>query len=178
VTIDNVDGGYQAAQHLIDLGHRRIAYIGDQSGLQSDAERRAGFKKALRKAGLTIPAEYLMRGDGRAGGGCECALQLLALPEKPTAIFCYNDMTALGAMEAAAAQQVVVGRDLSIVGFDDLFFASFLQPPLTTIRQPKKELGRRATELLMTLLKGGQAERTVVMKGELIARASSTTQGD
>jgi len=81
-------------------------------------------------------------------------------------------------MEAATEQHLAVGRDLSIVGFDDLFFANFLQPPLTSIRQPKKELGRRATELLITLLKGGQAERTVVMKGELIARGSSTTQGD
>jgi DNA-binding LacI/PurR family transcriptional regulator len=178
IAIDNVDGGYQAAQHLIELGHRKIAYIGDQSGLQSDAERRSGFKKALRKAGLTAPAEYLTRGDGRTSGGRSCAQLLLTLPDRPTAIFCYNDMTALGAMEAAAEQNLVVGRDLSIVGFDDLFFASFLQPPLTTIRQPKKELGRRATELLMTLLKGGQAERTVVMKGELIARGSSTTQGD
>jgi DNA-binding LacI/PurR family transcriptional regulator len=178
VSIDNVDGGYQAAQHLIELGHSKIAYIGDQSGLQSDAERRSGFKKALRKAGLAVPAEYLTRGDGRTGGGRSCAQQLLTLPDRPTAIFCYNDMTALGAMEAAAEQNLVVGGDLSIVGFDDLFFASFLQPPLTTIRQPKKELGRRATELLMKLLKGGQAERTVVMKGELIARGSSTTQGD
>jgi DNA-binding LacI/PurR family transcriptional regulator len=173
VTIDNFDGGYQAAQHLIELGHRKIAYIGDQSGLQSDTERRSGFKKAMRKVQLATPAEYLTRGDGRTSGGRECAQRLLALADRPTAIFCYNDMTALGAMEAAAERQLAVGRDLSIVGFDDLFFASFLQPPLTTVRQPKKKLGRRATELLMTLMKGGQAERTVVMKGELIARGSS-----
>jgi DNA-binding LacI/PurR family transcriptional regulator len=178
VSIDNVDGAFQATRHLIELGHSKIAYIGDQTGLQSDAERRSGFKKAMRKAGLSVPAEYLTRGDGRISGGRECTQQLLALSDRPTAIFCYNDMTALGAMDAAAAHRLEIGSDLSIVGFDDLFFAGFLQPPLTSIRQPKKELGRRATELLITLLKGGQAERTVVMKGELIVRRSSATQRD
>jgi len=87
-------------------------------------------------------------------------------------------MTALGVMEAAITQGLAIGRDVSIVGFDDLFFAGFLQPPLTTVRQPKKELGRRATELLLTLLKGVPAERTVVMKGELIARGSSGAPTD
>jgi DNA-binding LacI/PurR family transcriptional regulator len=172
VSIDNVDGGYQVGQHLIQLGHRKLAYIGDQFGLQSDAERLGGFKQALRKARLPLPAPYLTRGDG-PDGGRESAQALLKLPDKPSAIFCYNDMTALGVMEAAVSQRIAIGRDLSIVGFDDLFFARSLQPPLTTVRQPKKELGRRATELLLTLLKGEPAERTIVLKGELIARASS-----
>jgi DNA-binding LacI/PurR family transcriptional regulator len=173
VTIDNIDGGYQATRHLIQLGHRRIAYLGDRFGLESDTERFKGFHTAMAEAGLRTPKAHIARGDGKADGGRERAAELLALKDRPSAIFCYNDMTTLGVMEQAAKMRMRVPRDLSVVGFDDLFFAASLQPPLTTIRQPKKELGQRAMELLMALLKGEQAEKTIVIQGELVLRAST-----
>lgn len=173
VTIDNADGGYRAGRHLLELGHRKIAYIGDEFGLQSDAERFEGFRKALAEARVQMDKSFVVRGNGKPEGGRARAAELLGLSNPPTAIFCYNDMTALGVMEAAAKQKMRVGRDLSVVGFDDLFFAALLQPPLTTIRQPKKELGRRAMKLLLALLRGEAAERTITIKGELLIRAST-----
>jgi LacI family repressor for deo operon, udp, cdd, tsx, nupC, and nupG len=173
VSIDNANGGYQAARYLLDLGHRRIAYIGDQFGLQSDTERFAGFERALKEARVSVNSEYSVRGNGKPEGGRNAAAELFALADPPTAIFCYNDMTALGVMEQAAICGLRVGHDVSLVGFDDLFFSASLQPPLTSVRQPKKELGRRAVELLTALMRGEEAERTVVIRGELVARAST-----
>ena len=173
VTIDNPDGGYQATRHLIELGHRRIAYLGDQFGLQSDTERFAGFKRAMAEAKLPVKRDYVLRGDGKPEKGRERAAELLDRKKPPTAIFCYNDMTALGALEEAAARGLEPGRNLSVVGFDDLFFAGLLKPGLTTIRQPKRELGRRAMALLLALLRGEEAERTAVIRGELVVRGST-----
>jgi DNA-binding LacI/PurR family transcriptional regulator len=174
VSIDNADGGYQATAHLIALGHRDIAYIGDESGLQSDGERFHGFQSAMKKARLKVRPELIVRGDGKLEGGKKRAAELLKLPVPPTAIFCYNDMTALGAIEAVQAAALRVGREVSIVGFDDLFFAASLQPPLTSFRQPKKELGKQAMQLLLAILKGQPAQRKVVLRGELVVRGSSS----
>jgi DNA-binding LacI/PurR family transcriptional regulator len=174
VSIDNADGGYQATAHLIALGHRDIAYIGDESGLQSDEERFHGFQAAMKKARLKVRPELVVRGDGKLDGGKKHAAELLNLPAPPTAIFCYNDMTALGAIEAVQAAGLRVGREVSVVGFDDLFFAASLQPPLTSFRQPKKELGKQAMQLLLAILKGQPAQRKVVLRGELVVRGSSS----
>jgi DNA-binding LacI/PurR family transcriptional regulator len=174
VSIDNADGGYQATAHLIALGHRDIAYIGDESGLQSDEERFHGFEAAMKKARLKVRPELVVRGDGKLGGGKRRAAELLNLSAPPTAIFCYNDMTALGAIEAVQAAGLRVGREVSVVGFDDLFFAASLQPPLTSFRQPKKELGKQAMQLLLAILKGQPAQRKVVLRGELVVRGSSS----
>jgi DNA-binding LacI/PurR family transcriptional regulator len=173
VSIDNVDGGFQVTEHLIALGHRNIAYIGDESGLQSDEERFAGFAAALKKAGLTIRPDLVVHGDGKTAGGKARASDLLRLTQPPTAIFCYNDMTALGAIEALDTHGYQAGREVSVAGFDDLFFTAHLQPPLTTFRQPKRELGKQSMELLLAILRGQEAERKVVVRGELIVRAST-----
>ena len=173
VSIDNIDGGYQATAHLISLGHTEIAYIGDQSGLESDEERLRGFQTAMKNARLKVRKDLIVRGDGKQPAGRERAAQLLALAHRPTAIFCYNDMTALGAFEAVQSQGLGVGEDVSVVGFDDLFFTASLQPPLTTFRQPKRDLGRQAMQLLLTILRGQPAERKVVVRGELVVREST-----
>jgi DNA-binding LacI/PurR family transcriptional regulator len=173
VSIDNVAGAYDATEHLIQLGHHRIAYVGDHSGLHSDAERFAGYEKALLEAGLPISSELIVRGDGKPGGGIQAVNTFLELPERPTAIFCYYDMTALGVFRTAVNCGLKVPDDLSIVGFDDLYFTSFLDPPLTTVHQPKREMGARAMELLLALLRGEEAERTVTIKGKLVVRKST-----
>lgn len=173
VSIDNLDGGYQATAHLLALGHKDIAYVGDESGLQSDDERLGGFQAAMKNANVEIRKDLLVWGDGKQPLGRERAAELFALKQPPTAIFCYNDMTALGVIEQIHARGWTVGREVSVVGFDDLFFTASLQPPLTTFRQPKRELGKQAMQLLLTILRGQEAERKVVVRGELIVRGST-----
>jgi DNA-binding LacI/PurR family transcriptional regulator len=173
VNIDNMDGGYQATAHLLGLGHKDVAYIGDESGLQSDEERLGGFQMAMKKAGIKVRKDLVVRGNGKQWAARERAAELLSMADRPTAIFCYNDMTALGVLEEVAARDWTVGKEVSVVGFDDLFFTASLQPPLTTFRQPKRELGKRAMQVLLAILRGQEAERKVVVRGELIIRGST-----
>lgn len=173
VMIDNVTASRMATEHLIHLGHRRIAYIGDQFGYQSDTERFAGYRQALERAGLTFQPELVVHGDGKPEGGMRAMEQLLRLSPLPTAVFCYNDMTALGALRVARMRGLRVPEDISLVGFDDLFIASYTEPPLTTIRQPKRRMGQRAMELLLQLLRGEDSQQTIWMQGELIVRHST-----
>jgi len=173
VSIDNVDGARQAVNHLIGLGHTRIAYIGDETGLESDTERLKGFEDAMSEARLKILPELVVRGDGKSEAAAREAFHLLTMKERPTAIFCYNDMSALGVLNAAAQSGVRVPDELSIIGFDDLFFAALMQPALTTIHQPKKELGHSAMQLLVHLLNGGASEKMQIVKGELVVRSST-----
>ncbi len=173
VTIDNVQGAYDIAQHLIQLGHKKIAYLGDRFGLQSDAERFSGFEKAMKESGLPIGEGLVVHGDGKPQGAMRAARDLLSRPDPPTAIVCYNDMSALGVLQEAESMRLAVPGDLSVAGFDDIFFASLLKPPLTTVQQPKRQIGERAAELLLALLEGKEAEKTVVIRGELVARGST-----
>jgi DNA-binding LacI/PurR family transcriptional regulator len=169
VGIDNLTSTRQLVRHLVELGHRRIAYIGDRMGYQSDEERFSGYQSVLK----TVDRALVVRGDGKSEEGERAADKLLRLPDPPTAIFCYNDMTALGALRAASAQGLRVPEDVSIAGFDDLFVASYTTPPLTTVRQPKKEMGRRAMSILLELLAGEQPESLITLPGELIVRGST-----
>ena len=181
VTIDNFDGALQATKHLIGLGHRRVGYIGDRLGLQSDTERLKGYRKALTQAHLPFDKELVVHGDGKTLGAREAATRLIG-PQVPkhlraTAVFCYNDMSALGLMEAAETEGIEIPRDLSIVGFDDLFFATQLRPPLTTVRQPKREIGERAMDQLLALLRGTPTENRTLIQGELVVRRSTAPPG-
>ncbi len=173
VMIDNVTASRQATEHLIQLGHRRIAYIGDQFGYQSDTERFAGYRQALERGGLIFQPELVVHGDGRPEGGMRAMERLLALLCWPTAVFCYNDMTALGALRVIRSRGLRVPEDISLVGFDDLFIASYTDPPLTTIRQPKRQMGRLAMELLLKLFAGENPQQTIHVQGELILRDST-----
>ncbi len=173
VSIDNYAGALEATRHLLALGHRRIAYLGDNFGLDSDVERLRGFRKAMSSAGLSVSPEWIVRGDGNPERAAEKSRALFALGSRPTAIFCYNDMSALGVMKEAARHHLRVPEDLSVAGFDDLFFAELLSPALTTVRQPKRELGCRAMQLLLDILAGNPTKRTISVKGELIVRDST-----
>jgi DNA-binding LacI/PurR family transcriptional regulator len=173
VGIDNVTATRDIVGHLLQLGHRRIAYIGDRSGYHSDEERLSGYRARLRLAQISFDSKLVLRGDGKAEEGERAAAQLLDLPNRPTAIFCYNDMTALGALRAAGNRGLRVPEDVSIAGFDDLFVASYTTPPLTTIRQPKQEMGRRAMSILLDLLAGEVPDTRILLTGELIVRGST-----
>jgi DNA-binding LacI/PurR family transcriptional regulator len=173
VMIDNEGGSFAATQHLLDLGHRRIAYIGDRYGHQSDAERLAGYRRAIESVGLELDSALVHCGDGKPEGAREALAHLLSLPSRPTAVFCYNDMSALGAMHEARSAGLRVPEDLSLVGFDDLYISQYLSPPLTTVRQPMAEMGRLAAKTLLRLLAKEQPEQTVKVPGELIVRKST-----
>jgi DNA-binding LacI/PurR family transcriptional regulator len=177
VMIDNVGGSRAAAKHLIELGHRRIAYVGDRTGYQSDAERLAGYKEALAAAGIAFAPELCVAGDSTPEGAMRAVDRLLALGDAPTAICCYNDMTALGAMRAAAARGLRVPEDVSVTGFDDLFFASYLQPPLTTVRQPMRQMGRMAMDNLLKLMSGEETPAQPRVETELMVCGSTGPVG-
>ena len=151
IVINDVEGGRKATQHLIDLGHRHIGYIGDipQAGFNFTAgeDRFEGYRHALTEAGLTIRPEYHL--DGRFGREVarDLAHRMLSLPERPTAIFASNDTQALGVIEAARDVGLDVPGDLSVVGYDDIEMADFLE--LTTVRQLLFESGRRSVEALL-----------------------------
>jgi LacI family repressor for deo operon, udp, cdd, tsx, nupC, and nupG len=177
IAIDDRHGGHAASQHLIQLGHRRIAYVRGPAGNSDDLGRLGGYRQALAKAGLTSDSTLIVPGTGRADGGERALFTLMSLDEPPTAVFCYNDMTATGVLRAARQSGIAVPQDLAVVGFDDIPFASYIQPPLTTIAQPKPKMGQKAVEMVLALTApnrpGSHAISNVVMKGRLIVRESS-----
>ncbi len=170
---DNESGARAAVEHLIALGHRRIAYIEGPAGTPSSIRRFSGFRRALDRAGLPLVEELVVPGDytreaGRAGGA-----RLLALDDPPTAIFCANDLMALGTLEAAQRLGRQVPRDLSLVGFDDIDEAAQTSPPLTTIRQPPRQLGSVAAETLIDRLNGRADPRRILLDFSLVVRGST-----
>lgn len=150
--IDNVAGGCMATRYLIELGHRRIGYIGGPPHLSPVPGRGAGYLRALEEADLSIDDRLIVAGNFRDVGGYNGTQALLALPDRPTAIFAGNDLMAIGALAAARAAGIAVPAELSIVGFDDIHLAGYINPPLTTVAQPKYELGVIAAELLLARL--------------------------
>jgi len=177
VSIDNLNAARDAAQHLVGLGHRRIGYIGNQFGLQADTDRFAGYRQILEETDIGFQPELVAHGDGKPEGGMRAMERLLALPERPTAVFCYNDMEAIGAMRVARQHGLRVPDDLSIIGLDDVFLASYTDPPLTTIQQPMQQMGRLAVEILLDLFSGGKPESHVTLSGKLIVRQSTAVPG-
>ena len=177
VMIANTAAGAAATQHLIGLGHRRIAYIGDRNGRQSDTERFAGYRHALDAADLPFEPELVFHGDGNPEGGMEGIARLLALPGPPTAVFCYDDMTAIGALRQIRILGLRVPDDISLIGFDDLPVVRYCDPPLTTVRQPMPEMGRLAMETLLDIIAGSRSSHNIKVPGELIVRQSTAPPG-
>jgi DNA-binding LacI/PurR family transcriptional regulator len=173
VLIENFEASRKIVSHLIELGHRRIAYIGDRFGYSSDSERFSGYCSALREAGVPFEPGLVAHGNGKPEGGTEAMEKLLAGSEVPTAVFCYNDMTAIGALKAVRSRGLTVPGDISLAGFDDLPLTLYMEPPLTTVRQPKYQMGRLAMEVLLKLMAGEEATQNVRVTGEVIVRGST-----
>jgi len=173
IMIENFAASCTAVRHLIELGHERIAYVGDRFGYGSDSERFSGYRSALDGADIPFRPDLVVHGDGKAEGAGAALEKLLAAPEPPTAIFCYNDMTAIGVLKAIRACELRVPEDISLVGFDDLPLTLYVEPPLTTVRQPKREMGRMAMQVLAKLMAGSEAEQEIKVAGELILRQST-----
>jgi LacI family repressor for deo operon, udp, cdd, tsx, nupC, and nupG len=177
INVENAHGGYLAADHLVQLGHERIAYVSGPAEHSDDLERMAGYRQALTEAGLVFDPALVLQGTGRVGGGEQALPRLMELEEPPTAVFCYNDMTAIGLLRAARQADLQVPRDLAVVGFDDIPFASYVRPALTTIAQPKPQMGRQAMEMVLALIADGQPVEgivsNIVVQGQLVVRESS-----
>jgi LacI family transcriptional regulator len=167
-------GARDAVMHLIGLGHRRIAAITGPGSWVASIERLHGYQAAMAGHGIIAPPEWIVESDFQLEGGYEAAGRLLDLPNRPTAIFAFNDNMAFGAMQAIRERGLYVPDDVSLVGFDDAQAASIVSPPLTTVRQPLNEMGRHAAALLMRLMngQGGEALR-VDLSTTLVVRAST-----
>jgi LacI family transcriptional regulator, galactose operon repressor len=150
----NWAGGLAATEHLLALGHRRIAAIGGPRAMLCTQARIDGYRAALERAGVEFDRRLVLYGDFRHEGGFRASRDLLALEDRPTGIFAGSDEQAMGAYEAARQAGLTVPRDLSVVGFDDLPLCQWLSPPLTTIRQPLEEMGRLAARALFQQIDG------------------------
>jgi len=148
VLADHVGGARLATRHLARLGHRRIGFVGGPSHVSSSIQRLAGHREALEEAGLPFDEALAVSGDFHPESGRSAAQRLLDLSRPPTAILACNDLMAIGVLRAAAERGRVVPRDLAVVGYDDIELSAFTVPPLTTVAQPKREMGRRSVRLL------------------------------
>ena len=169
----NRQGGYDATRHLIELGHRRIGFITGRLEHGCSRDRLAGYQAALTEHGLDADPQLVREGDFTQPAGFRAARELLALLERPTAIFASNDVMAFGVMEAARVGGLRIPEDISIVGFDDIPQALHVHPPLTTIRQPLEQMGRLAARMLLRQIDDRRqpAER-IDLPTELIVRDS------
>lgn len=154
VQIDNRAAAAKATGYLIDLGHRRIAFVKGPNDSPLTIARLYGHQRALRAAGISLRKSYVIDGDFSAESGLAAAEGLLALAQPPTAIFCSNDEMAIGAIRMLHSRGVSVPGQISVMGFDDIPLARYMQPPLSTILQPKLEMGREAMKILCDLLEG------------------------
>jgi DNA-binding LacI/PurR family transcriptional regulator len=175
VRIDDVHGGRLATEHLLALGHRRIAHVAGLSGHSPSTDRLEGYRAALAAAGILPAPDLIVAGDGRLVGGEAAFGLLMQASPPPTAVFCYNDLTAIGLLRAARQAGLVVPRDLAVVGFDDIPFAAYVSPSLTTVAQPKLEMGQRAMRMALSLMGGAPAESVgnVVLAGRLAVRETT-----
>jgi LacI family transcriptional regulator, galactose operon repressor len=153
VVVANASGAEQAMQHLLELGHRRIAAITGPPGWVATEERRRAYRSALATAGIPFEAELELEADFDFEPGAQAASVLLDLDQPPTAIFAFSDMIAVGAMRVARSREVGIPAELSVVGFDDSAYATVVHPALTTVRQPLAEMGATAVGLLVRLMR-------------------------
>lgn len=174
VAVDNRKGARIAVEHLLGLGHRRIAYVGGPSRLQMSTDRYQGYVDALTAAGLAPEADLTLPGDFHLASGRAAVRQLHEGNVDYTAIFCTNDEMAVGAVNELRGLGLRVPTDVSVIGFDDVDFALSSDPPLTSVRQPRLEVGRRAMQMMVDLLSGKPlTDRLYEADVELVVRSST-----
>jgi len=173
IIVDDVEGGIMATEYLIKIGHRRIAHITGPLKTRSALNRLKGYKLVLKKHGIEYKDELVGEGDFKIKGGYQVMKRFLKLAEPPTAIFAANDLLALGAMQAIQKKNFHIPEDFSVIGFNDIKLASFIYPPLTTIRQPMLEMGALAVKMLIKIIEEGEFnQRKEVLESKLIIRES------
>lgn len=172
VLVHNFAGGQLAAEHLLQLGHTRLGIIAGPLHLTTGRERLEGFRKALETAGFSLPEEYIRIGDFRESSGERETCCLLDLERAPTALFVTNNEMAAGALTALRRYKVKIPKDMSFISFDDVRWAEQVEPPLTVIKQPIKEIGMLAAKLLFERLDGRSERVQHVVMPELVSRDS------
>ncbi len=173
---DSYYGAFIATEHLIKLGHTRIAHIAGMDMQVSTQERLRGYQSALANAGIERDPRLFRSSDSTIESGYYLAKDLLQSVDNLTAIFAYNDLVALGAFRAIREAKLAVPADISLVGYDDIVFAEFFETPLTTVHQPMVEIGRKAAEILFERIQAGneyQAQQ-IVLKPRLTIRSSTS----
>ena len=174
VGTDNFNGAVLATEHLIGLGHRRIGFLGGREDLESSLLREEGYRAALRAAGIDVDPALVRNGGYRRQTAIGPARELLTLPDRPTAIFAANDLSAIGTMDVARELGLTVPDDVSVIGFDNVPESALTHPPLTTVAQPIQQMGFEAVHLLLRLLAGtGGIETHVQLPAELVTRGST-----
>jgi LacI family transcriptional regulator len=173
VTPDDGVGSYAAVRHLLDRGRRRIAMI--QGPPASGTARYEGYRRAMGEAGRAVQPDLVVPGDWSRPGGHRAMQRLISVPARPDAVFCANDLTAIGAIDALREVGLAVPGDVAVVGFDDVDAATIVSPALTTVRNPAYETGRTAGELLLSRMLGSYTGdgRTVVLPCPLVVRESA-----
>ena len=174
VTYSNKETALELVEYLIGLGHKRIAVVAGHPHSYPTMMRLNGYQLALQKHGLSQPAEYMRYGDWEYESGLRETAALLALPTPPTAIFAMNDLMGIGAIHACSRAGLRVPQDISVVGFDNRESSRYVQPPLTTVALPTKEIGMRAAEMVLTLIHDGTASKEgVVLPCQRVERESA-----
>ena len=178
VHIDNLTAAFNAVSYLLKLGHKRIACIAGPEEMPHCHYRLQGYVQALRRNGIEVDPHYIARGDFAFEAGLDALEQLMALPQPPTAIFCHNDLMALGAISCAKRRGIRVPEDLSIMGFDDIALSKFCDPPLTTVAQPRFNIGKEAMLLLLDQLQGQTVSNgSRLLDCVLVERSSTSAPG-
>jgi DNA-binding LacI/PurR family transcriptional regulator len=174
VVVDNRGGARAAVTHLVDLGHRRIGFVGGPRQISTAIERLRGYEEALAVGGIDLIPNLVCYADFRQSGGHDAMHSLLQQPELPTAVFVANNLMTLGAIQAIQEQGLRIPDDIAVVGFDDMDWAPSLQPPLTAVAQPTYEMGATAARLLLErLAEPERPPRHIVLATRLMVRASS-----
>lgn len=174
VSLDDERVAYEAVQHLISLGHRRIAMITGPMEEDCSQDRCKGYNRALEKAGIEVNKEWIIEGDWTATSGQVGLQRVLQQGQIPTAIFAQNDRMAMGVIRAARDHNLTVPTDLSVIGIDDMPLSSYFDPPLSTLRQDMPGIGREATQILIDMIKkAGKPVRQIKISGELVIRQST-----
>jgi len=172
IEIDNRAAAYGMTQHLASLGHRSIAYVSGPASNILERERFQGFKDGLETAGLPFDPALVLPGDYTIEAGVRAGQDLVARSTRPTAVFCTSDEMAIGLMRTLFSAGLRVPEDISVAGFDDIEFAAVAEPPLTTIHQPRRELGQAAASALIELLQGRPSPKRIRLETELVIRDS------
>lgn len=176
IQIDNALGGRQATEHLLSLGHRRIACLAGPSQVSPSGDRVEGYRQAMKEAGLEVDPALVFTGDFTAESGHVCARQLMAGDgPMPTALFSCNDLMAFGAITAFSEKGLKVPDDISVVGFDDIRLASYFNPTLSTVAQPRHEMGQMAVKILLERMRQTSEfqGRHVLLETKLCPRRST-----
>jgi LacI family transcriptional regulator len=173
VGVDNRNGAYLGTKHLIEYGHRRIGVLAGFQRLSTMRERLVGFRQALQEHDIPLPEEWVITSPLSIEGGRDALRQLWSLPEHPSAVFVNNNLLALGTLRALKELGLRCPEDISVVGFDDHPWAAVSDPPLTVVRQPARQLGQAAAQMVLALIDGEQPPASrVILDCELVLRQS------